>query len=136
MRTLFLSLVTVAALAAASTPEQSEREFGKALSSNDMATLDKLVSVDLVYTHSTGNTDSKDTYLGSLKSGDQKYNVFEYGKIEQKMYGNTALVFADVHVKSVTKGTPGESHLKILHVWVKKGSAWQLVAHQSTKLPS
>ena len=72
--------------------------------------------------------------MGSLKSGNQKYTQFEYGKIESKMYGNTALVFADVQVKSVTKGTPGESHLKIIHVWIKKGGSWQLVAHQSTKL--
>ncbi len=136
MRTLFLSLILVTSLVAAGTPEQSEREFGKALASNDMAALDKLISADLVYTHSTGNTDHKDAYLGALKSGNQKYEMFDYGKIESKTYGNMALVFADVHVKSVTKGTPSESHLKIIHVWKKKGGGWELVAHQSTKLPS
>ena len=134
MRTLLLLLTLTVGAAAANSVEQTERDFGKALSSNDFAALDKMLAPDMTYTHSTGNTDTKAAYLESLKSGNQKYNVFDYDKLSSKTYGNAALVFAEVHVKSVTKGTPGESHLKVIHVWIKKGSTWQLVAHQSTKL--
>lgn len=135
----FLLLLAAAAFvcAADSDPIQTtEREFGRALAANDLMALDHLVSSDLLYTHSGANTDTKTTYLGSLKSGNQKYVMFDYDKLESRMYGDTALVFAVVHVKSLTKGTESESHLRIIHVWVKQNGQWQLVAHQSTKLPS
>jgi len=138
LRTLVLLAASSAlAFAADSDPiQQREREFGKALAANDVAALDKLISDDLLYTHSGSNTDTKATYMDGLKSGTLKYSTFEYDKLESKMYGNTALVFGVVHVKSISKGTPGESHLRILHVWVKQKGTWQLVAHQSTKLPA
>jgi ketosteroid isomerase-like protein len=134
-----LLLIASAAFACAAGPEaiqQTEREYGKALAAGDTAALDKLISADLLYTHSGSNTDTKDTYLGALKSGNLKYTLFDYEKMDSKMYGNTGLIFAVVHVKSLTKGTESESRLRIIHVWVKQGGRWQLVAHQSTKLPS
>ncbi len=135
-----LSLLTISACLALaadnSVVERAERDFGKALAGGDVARLDKLISNDLLYTHSGGNTDTKISYLDGLKSGNLRYALFEYQNLEVKPYGDTALVFGVVHVKSVTKGTPSESHLRIIHVWVKQGGAWKLVAHQSTKLPS
>lgn len=138
LRTLVLLAASSALAFAADSDaiQQKEREFGKALAAGDVATLDKLISDDLLYTHSGSNTDTKATYMEALKSGNLKYPTFEYDKLDSKMYGNTALVFGVVHVKSVSKGTPAESHLRILHVWVKQKGTWQLVAHQSTKLPS
>lgn len=133
---LLLASVTLACAAGPDAIQQTEREYGKALAASDTAALDKLLSADLLYTHSGGNTDTKAAYLDSLKSGNQKYTLFEYEKLDSKMYGNTALIFGVVHVKSLTKGTASESHLRIIHVWVKQGGRWQLVAHQSTKLPS
>ena len=137
LRTLALLTFSAAfALTAESDPIQKvERDFGKALAGNDIPALDKLISPDMIYTHSGSNTDTKATYLEALKGGNQKYTMFEYDKLDSKMYGNTALVFGVVHVKSITKGAPSESHLRILHVWVKQKGTWQLVAHQSTKMP-
>jgi len=137
LRTFTLVIFSAAlALAAGPDPIQNvEREFGKALAANDVAALDKLISPDMIYTHSGSNTDTKATYMEALTSGKQKYTMFDYDKLESKMYGNTGLIFGVVHVKSITKGTPGESHLRIMHVWVKQQGAWRLVAHQSTKMP-
>jgi len=132
---LFLAASAIACAAGSDLIQQTEREFGKALAANDSATLEKLVSDDLLYTHSGANTDTKASYMASLKSGNQKYTMFEYDKLDSKMYGDTALIFGVVHVKSLTKGTASESHLRILHVWVKQNGQWRLVAHQSTKLP-
>ena len=137
LRTLFLLVITTGLALAAdnSVIERAERDYGKALAAADIATLDKLISNDLLYTHSGGNTDTKISYLDSLKSGNQRYVMFEYQSLDVKPYGDTALVFGVVHVKSVTKGAASESHLRIIHVWVKQGGSWKLVAHQSTKLP-
>jgi len=139
MLRIFCLLLASAAIAAAADTapiERAERDFGKALTGNDFAALDKLVSSDLLYTHSGGNTDTKISYLDSLKSGNQRYLAFEYQSLEVRPYGETAVVFGVVHVKSLTKGAATESHLRIIHVWVRKGGRWELVAHQSTKLAS
>jgi hypothetical protein len=44
-------------------------------------------------------------------------------------------VNADAHVEFVTDGKPGKAHLAFTHVFAKKGAQWQLVSHQSLRLP-
>jgi hypothetical protein len=34
-----------------------------------------------------------------------------------------------------TKGVPFDNQLMMMHVWVKQGKDWKLVAHQTTRLP-
>lgn len=49
----------------------------KALTGNDLETLDRLFADDMTYTHSNGMLDSKHSYLGALREG-----VFSYLSID------------------------------------------------------
>src|SRR5207237_1396219 len=100
----------------------------------NLAALDRILADDLVYTHSGGNTDTKASYIESLRSGTQKYLAIDYESEDVRLYGNTAVVFSVVNVRAVTKGQPNTPKLKMIHVYVKKQGRWQLVAHQSTRL--
>jgi hypothetical protein len=51
------------------------------------------------------------------------------------LHGDAAVAHSIVNMKGVSNGKPFDDHLMMLHVWVKQAGAWQLAAHQTTKLP-
>jgi len=116
--------------------QAQEDRWVAALKVNDMAALEKLLSPELVYTHSTGIVEDKAAYLGKLKSGDQKYDGVEYSDVKTQLLGRAIVMSATVRMTGATKGVPFDNKLKMLHVWAReKDGSWQLVAHQTTKLP-
>ncbi len=134
---LFL-LFALPVLAAA--PEQAvidaEKSWGAAIVSGDMSALTKVIGDDLTYGHGNGKTDSKATYIERIRTGAQKYVSFDYDEgMRVRLFGDAAVVNESARVNSITDGVPNAPHLRILHVFVKRGGHWELVAHQSTKLP-
>lgn len=135
---IFLATLLLAASALAGVEDdvkKAEMDFGAGITKNDFALLGKVLADDLHYLHSTGLVENKAGYLESLRSGRQKYNKFQYGNIKVRVYGSAAVVNADAHVEFVTAGKPGKAHLAFTHVFARKGAQWQLVSHQSLKLP-
>ena len=124
----------------AETPEQAvmsaEKTWSKALVASDTAALDRAMADDLTYSHSSGKTDTKRTYIDRIRSGAQKYTSFVYDPgATVRIYGDTALLNATAQVVSLTDGKPNALHLRFLHVFIKRDGRWLLTAHQSTKLP-
>lgn len=81
IRTTLITLLAcaTASLAFAAGPAgeitAAEKAWAKAVTALDYATLEKILSPDLVYAHSTGVIEAKTQYLAKLKSGTQKYDV-------------------------------------------------------------
>ncbi len=115
--------------------EQAERNWAKAVVAGDLAALDKIFADDLIYTHSSGVTESKADYIGKLRSGQTKYLSVDYDSLTVKVYGNAAIVHSKARFKVTTPTGGIDSNLAMLHVWLKSGGTWKLVAHQTTKLP-
>jgi ketosteroid isomerase-like protein len=115
--------------------KQAEKEWIAAVTSKDKSALEAILAKELVYTHSTGLVEDKGQYLQALTSGNQKYDSIEYEAPAIQTYGSTAVVATKVVMKGATKGQPFNNQLRLLHVWVKKGGKWTLVAHQTTRLP-
>jgi hypothetical protein len=133
-----LPLIAVSLLASS---EQSvletERAWSQSAVSGDTATLERILGDELSYGHASGNIDTKTSYIGRIKSGAQKYVslVYDAGQpAEPRVYGDTATLVASATVTSLTDGKPNTKHLRFLHVFVKHGGQWQLVAHQSVEL--
>ena len=113
-----------------------ERAWADATVKADAATLTRLLAHDLNYIHSTGMIDSKTSFIDKLKSGEQKYAKLQHEGMEIRLYGDTAVVTATAQVDTSTKGVqvpPGR--LRFIHVWYYSAGAWQLVAHQSLRVP-
>ena len=101
---------------------------------NDYATLEKVLSPELIYAHSTGVIETKSDYLGKLKSGTQKYDVIDHQKTTVKLHGNAAAALSIVVMKGTSPTGPFDNKLMMMHFWVNNGGQWQLAAHQTTKL--
>jgi ketosteroid isomerase-like protein len=114
---------------------QAEKAWASAVVKGDLATLDKMLAPELIYTHSSSVVENKAVYFGKLKSGALKYESIQHEEIVVKAYGDAAVLHCKVQMKGVSGGAPFTAHAVMTHVWVKQGGRWQLAAHQATKLP-
>ena len=113
---------------------QAERAWAQAALKGDAAALDKILADDMTHTHGGGRTESKAQFLEAIRSGAQKYEAIDYGEINVRVYGNTAIVTSEPNIRTINSGQPSSSHSRFLHVYVKQGGVWRLVAHQSTRM--
>lgn len=115
--------------------EEAERGWAKGVTANDFALLGRVLADDLTYTHSNGNVDTKESYIGNLKSGKAKYLKLDHSEIKvQQLSKETAITIARASVVTVSNGKESPANLSLLHVFVKRGGRWQMVAHQSCKV--
>ncbi len=113
---------------------QAEHAWAQAAIKGDVAALDKILADDLTHTHGGGRTESKAQFLEAIRSGTQKYEAIDYGEINVRVYGSTAIVTSEPNIRTVNSGQPSSSHSRFLHVFVKQGETWRMVAHQSTRI--
>ena len=113
---------------------KAEEAWAAAVKASDAPAVEKLLANDLVYTHSTGNVDSKTDYLSKMKAGTQKYTDLQYSGMKIRTFnGNTGVVNSQLRMIGATNGTPFDNTVYVIHVWVKQGGSWKLVAHQTTR---
>ena len=63
-----------------------------AMIARDFAALDKLVHEQLLYTHSSGVTDTKQSWIESMQSGKVKYKSVKCSERKARFFGEVALL--------------------------------------------
>jgi ketosteroid isomerase-like protein len=130
--TLGLSLA-----ARAQTPEQIQfldREWAQACVQANIAKLEQILSDDLTYTHSSGQTQTKAEFIATVREGKTRYRSIEFLQSNVRIYGNSAVSNSEVRVNLTVDGKDVSVHPRFLHVRVKESGRWQLTAHQGTKI--
>lgn len=109
------------------------KEFHQALVNKNTVSINQQTDKALSYGHSNGWVETKNEMIKNLETGYLKYNSYKEDSIQISMNGNmaSARFVADINV--ALNGTPGNYHLKVLEVWVKKGNRWILFARQAVK---
>lgn len=132
-------LLLLASSLFAATPEESvrtaETAWSNAVMKQDFAALEKIYAPELIYAHSTGNIENREQYLARLKSGKQRYDTMTFEKTTVNLYGASAVSHSTVRFTGKNDAGPFNDHLMMMHLWVKKGKNWRLVAHQTTRIP-
>jgi ketosteroid isomerase-like protein len=111
-----------------------EQEWEDALVKSDVAALDRIYAVSLIYTHSNGAVDDKAAYIRNIKSGVTKYESMKRDDIRVSVYGDTAIVSSHWQVNATANGNKLSTNARYLHVYVKQKGQWLMVAHQATRL--
>ena len=111
-----------------------ERQRFRAMETVDVATLDRILSDDLIYTHANGLQHTKAELIGVIGSGDFKYESITTGDIRVHIYNETAVVTGRASMK--IKSGAGEQVFKLcyLDVYVMQNGRWQMVAWQSSRV--
>ncbi|GAB4022530.1 nuclear transport factor 2 family protein [Spirosoma koreense] len=111
-----------------------ERQRFDAQVHKDYAVLDRVLANDLIYTHSNGNTDTKESYIQSIRDGKSQYDAIDIEEQKVRLYGNTAIINGICMIKAMNNGETINTHLKYTDVYVRKGNQWQMVTWQSFKM--
>ncbi len=116
--------------------EALERKRFAAQVSKDYDFLEKIFADDLIYTHSNGKQDTKQTYIQSIKDGKSVYNKIDVEEVNVRDYGKTAVVNGKVKIEMAPiDGKPNIVPLRYVVVYMKNGKkGWQLNTWQSLKL--
>ena len=122
----------------ASTTSESEvlaalEGWKKATLAKDAATLEKLLHLDLAYSHSDCRTETKaDVLEKTPRSGAE---AIEFSNVQIWIYGEAAIVKADVDYTNRKGDQTSTVPLNVLHVFVKGPEGWQMAARQATRRP-
>jgi ketosteroid isomerase-like protein len=108
----------------------------QAMTDGDVAALAELFAPDLVYTHSDASSDSGQSYLDKLASGQLDYGAIEHPESSILVHGDCALVFGDMRGEAHINGQLRMLNSKSLAVWVRTNGSWALLAYQPTKYPA
>ena len=106
-----------------------------AMVARDFAALDKMVHDELLYTHSSGVTDTKASWLESMKSGKVKYKSASPSERQVKFFGDVALVRGKAAIEAEIGGQPRSLKLLFLNAWVRTPQGWKFAAWQSCPQP-
>ena len=108
----------------------------KAMCDADAKALDELLADSLVYTHSYGGADSKASYLDGIRSKKWLYRKIERPREDIQLHGDCAVITGQARIELLSDGKPKTLNSAYTNVWIKGAKGWQMVAWQSTPLPT
>jgi ketosteroid isomerase-like protein len=139
--TVLLPALAAAQAAAAAQPATDEQEVRaadarrfEAMVRRDREALDRLLADDLIYTHSTGQVETKAQLLDSIASGSLVYRSIQPRDVQVRLFGDVAVLTgrADLGVRT------GERDLDLAasftSVYVRRDGEWRMAAWQSTRI--
>lgn len=109
------------------------KEFHQALVNKNTVSINQQTDKALSYGHSNGWVETKTDLIKNLEAGYLNYSGYKEDSIQISMNGNMANARFVAEINVALNGTPGNYHLKVLEVWVKKGKRWILFSRQAVK---
>lgn len=112
-----------------------EQQWVSALLKGEADTLEQMYADGIVYTHTNADLDTKASYLAKIRSGDLTYQSLDRTDIAVRIFGATAIATCRWIAKSVAGGIHYQIDARYIHVYARLNDQWQMVAHQSTRIP-
>jgi ketosteroid isomerase-like protein len=139
MAACLIGMALVAAdVAAQDTAEQLrniERERLRSLVNADVETALRLHADDFELINPNGGVLSKEQYLRDIASGDLDYLAWEPGEIRVRLYGDSAVIRYQAHLKVSVKRSPARD-VTFLHtdLYERRKGQWQVVWSHATRI--
>ena len=112
-----------------------DRQRMTAMAQKDIATLNRLISDELVYTHSTARLDTKQSLIGNMESGSTVYTSVVPSDVKAQDLGDTVVLTGSCKISVNAGGRPNSFGVRFTDVYARRGGKWQMVTWQSTRLP-
>ena len=106
-----------------------------AMAQKDITTLNRVLSDDLIYTHSSARLDTKHSLIGNMETGSTVYTAVEPSDVKAQDLGDTVVLTGSCRISVMSQGRPNSFSVRFTDVYANKGGQWQMVAWQSTRLP-
>ncbi len=113
---------------------QADTERRAAIVDGDANATSQYLADDLTWTHSSGKTDSKESFLAILRSGATVYRSLDVRDTQARQFGELCVmegvIFGDITKDGIDKHMVN----RFIAVWRRNGSEFKLHAWQSTGL--
>jgi hypothetical protein len=111
-------------------------ERSRAMTAGNIAVLERLMSNDIVYTHSSARLDSKSSFIASISSGTVKYRRIHRRDVAVSLRNGFAFLTGSIEIDVETGGQVRNLFLRYSNVWESTPMGWQQVLWQTTPIPS
>ncbi len=101
---------------------------------SDVAVLDTLLDDALIWTHSSGKTDTKASFLAGIGSGVVRYLALETQDVAVIRHGDVFVCHGLLIGRASRDGVEKSLSNRFLAVWVQGEESFRMVAWQSTGL--
>jgi hypothetical protein len=136
---MFVTSVTVLAQTGSAAEKAvlaAENARFAAMLKGDAAALEKLLADELSYTHSNASVQDKAAFISDIKTGKIKYLTIEPTDQKAKVFGTSAIVTGGASVHVIQNGNDLTFKIRYTDTHINRGGSWQMVAWQSTRLPT
>jgi ketosteroid isomerase-like protein len=111
-----------------------DRQRMTAMAEKDIATLQKVLADDLIYTHSSARLDTKSSLIGAMESGATVYTAVEPSEVVAQDLGDSVVLTGVAAISVNSSGKPNSFRVRFTDVYANRDGRWQMVTWQSTRL--
>jgi ketosteroid isomerase-like protein len=115
------------------TIDDLNRAIDKAVVKKDVAFLQKHYADDFVFTHGTGNIDSKESWIKNIQNmpADTRFASREHDSTFVEPHGNIAIITGKLSVQRQSKEKITDYYVKYVRVFVLRKKVWQMISHRT-----
>jgi hypothetical protein len=106
-----------------------------AMAQKDTAALQKMICKSLVYTHSSGRQDTKESLIKGMESGTTVYTSMVPSDVKAQDLGNAVVLTGVAAIRVNSSGKTNSFRVRFTDVYENQNGTWRMVTWQSTKLP-
>lgn len=111
-----------------------ESHLTKAQLQSDWQSLEKLLSINLIYIHSNGYVDNFNSYLEKIKNRIIEYQHIDFQTQSIIKTQGVAIKHSIMSGSALVLGRPKLLHNQVVTTWVAQDDNWKLHAFQSTEI--
>ena len=101
----------------------------------DFAAMERLFGDELLYTHSSGKSDGKASYIELQRSKSVIYRSMQRSNVTVRTFGCVAIITGNAHYQVTVNGKDITPELVFHSIWVKRNGSLQFISWQSTAAP-
>jgi hypothetical protein len=94
-----------------------------------------MICKGLVYTHSSGRQDTKESLLEGMESGSTVYTSMVPSEVKAQDLGNAVVLTGVAAISVDSKGKANSFRVRFTDVYENQNGTWRMITWQSTKLP-
>ena len=106
-----------------------------AMAQKDVTSLKNMLCKGLVYTHSSGRQDTKQSLIEGMETGKTVYTSIEPSDVKAQDLGNAVVLTGAAAISVMSNGKPNSFRVRFTDVYENQNGTWRMVTWQSTKLP-
>jgi ketosteroid isomerase-like protein len=106
-----------------------------AMAQKDVAALKNMLCKGLVYTHSSGRQDTKQSLIEGMESGTTVYTSMVPSEVKAQDFGNAVALTGVAAISVDSNGKSNSFRVRFTDVYENQNGTWRMVTWQSTKLP-